>query len=294
MNNLQSPAKKNIAVKKRKSSISCIPISTPTTGTVTSSDNCQLSKSIKSIDKENYQLKCHLLALINDYKKLKTLVINKQAPPTNDLLNDSIRKRSFHELDDINDLINDMNDLSHEPPQDKCLNISDSEVDDDEMSHPQPDIFSYINLPSKSSHLNLIDEEVDIFDEDIDDECDSPNLSRSTSPSGTSETDGENSLMTSLTRSTTVSTNNSSFVNNTKFPPTHSHNLNSYPFKFYDLPNYSTMNDLSSFNFSKNIDPHDPSLMSIIQEDNYNSVNDFLEEKLIDNDVSYYVNQQNN
>lgn len=225
---------------------------------------------------------------------MRTLVINKQTPASNDLLPDTqcLRKRSFHELDDINDLINNMNGLSHEPQDKAYLNISDSELDDDDITHPA-DIFSYINLQPQS-HLNLIDEEIDMFDEDIDDECDSPNLSRSTSPSAMSETDGENSLMTSLTRSTTVSTNNSSSVNTKmqSISSLHHHNLNSYPFKFYDLPNYASVNDLSSFSM-KNIDPHDPNLMSIIQEDNYNSVNDFLEEKLIDNDVSYYVNQQN-
>lgn len=224
-----------------------------------------MQKNIKTIERENFQLKTHLLLLIQDYKLLRNVVLNNTAS--------SFRKRLYHELDPMNELISIMGDLSH----DTQGHVTDSEFEDDVESPPKKhekteDVFSYINLDNEML-LKQIEEEGELPDEEVDEDIDSMALSRLTSPSGMSEID-ENSLMTSLTRSTTVSTN-TSFIN-------------SKPYKIHELPAFTS--EMSPFTFA-NINPHDEN-MSIIQEDKYNSVTDFLEEKLLDNDVSYYVNQQ--
>lgn len=233
----------------------------------------ELNKNISMIEKENSQLKTHLLSLIHDYKHLKNLVLNKpQSLPHHLAFEDTTtaRKRSFTELvnvDPMNELICNMSDLSYSPGAAVASNIEPSSPIEDTDSELD-EVFNYINLDNH------------IYDEDEDEDIESLELSRTTSPSVMSETDGENSLMTTLTRSTTVSTNNS-MMNEKK-------TYKDEQFKFYALPEFSTKNYEFSFD---EINPNDKK-MSIIQEDKYNMITDFLEEKLIDNDLNYYVQNE--
>lgn len=235
-----------------------------------------LHSSIKAIDRENYQLKTRLLSLIHDYKSLRALVLRAavDGSPTPDLydLATTARKRLYTEMGDVggdpmSELIVNMNELSHTSPTGGYL-------DSDPLTTPlepameimEPELFDFVNLDSDFDDL---DDDHRTQLGEMDDDLDSRSLSRSISPSA-SDTD-ENLLMASLTRSTTVSTNNSTFDRK--------------PIKFYDLPSYSE--DNYGFSFEK-IDPHDK-MMSVIEEDHYNQVADFLEEKLMSNDVQYYV-----
>lgn len=236
----------------------------------------ELNKNISIIEKENSQLKTHLLSLIHDYKHLKNLVLNKpQSLPHHLAFEDTTtaRKRSFTELvnvDPMNELICNMSDLSYSPITTGASNIEPSSPIEDTDSELD-EVFNYINLDNY-----IYDEDGDEEDEDTE----SLELSRTTSPSLMSETDGENSLMTTLTRSTTVSTNNS-MMNEKRIHKDE-------PFKFYSLPEFSTKDYEFSFD---EINPNDKK-MSIIQEDKYNMITDFLEEKLIDNDLNYYVQNE--
>lgn len=252
----------------------------------------ELTSNIAIIASENQQLKTHLLSLIYDYKNLKHLVLDRSPSsspvPLHLVSSTERRKRSFTELnhsDPMNKLISDMNDLSHNTPS-----LSPAEpdtpiepVDNMEYSDTEIDqeVFSFINLDILDQRKTFpIDEESEPDSEVEDDENESPSLSRTTSPSTFSENE-ENSLMTTLTRSTTVSTNNS-FFQDRKVKPGNS------AVKFYDLPSFTP----SDYNFTfENID-QSANLMSIIQEDKYNMVTDFLEEKLIDNDLNYYVQNE--
>ncbi|CUM62706.1 uncharacterized protein PRCAT00000262001 [Priceomyces carsonii] len=226
-------------------------------------ENCQkecnlgattIEKNIEVIERENGQLKNHLLSLIHDYKSLKNMVLNKPSHPVQ-VEYDGIsgaRKRAFAELNDpMNELITDMNELSHDTPA----------FDDSEASPEAEDFLSFIDYDRVSDHELEEDDEL----------IDSPALSRTTSPSS----DTENSLMSSLTRSTTVSTYNS--------------NIERKNFKFHDLPVYSNEDYTFTFDQESN-----KKYMSIIEEDKYNMVTDFLEEKLISNDLNYYELQQQN
>lgn len=229
-----------------------------------------LLSSIKLIDRENYHLKTKLLLLIHDYKSIKLLVMSSPEKQPGVSLRDTAttaRKRVFNELHDpMNDLISNMNGLSYASPG---AGVSP----DDAL---EAELFDFLNLGSDD--LLSINEgiEKEIDDEDVDDpDADMllTSLSRLTSPS-TSETD-ENLLMTSLTRSTTVSTT-VSYTQMDKKP---------LYLKFYDLPLFSE--DDYAFLFEK-FDSQSKA-MSIIEEDHYNQVADFLEEKLMSNDVKYYV-----
>lgn len=185
----------------------------------------------------------------------------------------------------MKELISDMNDLSHNTPSlspaepdtpiemEESDGFTDIDVDNE--------VFSFINLDIVDGRQTFpIDEESEPDSEDEDDESESPLLSRTTSPSTFSENE-ENSLMTTLTRSTTVSTNNS-FFQDRKTKPSNS------AVKFYDLPSFTP----SDYSFTFETIDHSANLMSIIQEDKYNMVTDFLEEKLIDNDLDYYVQNE--
>lgn len=201
-----------------------------------------LNRNINIVEKENYQLKVRLLSLIHDYKSLRALVTSASSPPVLYDTATTARKRLFNELDSMSELISNMNGLSHEHAKEQ-------------------EVFNFVNLHDEEFG-EIADEEIDFDDSSL--------LSRLISP-GLLETD-DNLLMTSLTRSTTVSTNNSSLDKKQMF-------------KFFDLPAYSE--DDYTFLFEQ-IDPPDK-MMSVIEEDHYNQVADFLEEKLMSNDVQYYV-----
>lgn len=252
-------------------------------GTSCVSSSAELTAGISAIACENTELKTHLLALIYDYKALKHLVLDSMSSPIPaDLVcNTERRKRSFTELggDPINKLISDMNDLSHNTP---LLSPNDpaSPHPEPEPINEEPEEEPSDNEMLSFLNLDLVDRNTFPIDEESEPESDADDehlpLSRTTSPS-MSENEA-NSLMTSLTRSTTVSTTNL-FLNDRKPNPA---------VKFYDLPSYAP----SDYKFSFDTVDHSASLMSIIQEDKYNMVTDFLEEKLIDNDLDYYVQNE--
>lgn len=250
-----------------------VSVSTSTSAAVHPDSVEDLHSSIRVIDRENYQLKTKLLSLIHDYKTLRALVLHTAASnesPAPALYDSATtaRKRLYTEMGDpMNELILNMNELSYKSPNAELLVEQESLAID-------IGLFDFVNLDSDFDDLD--DHEKELPDGEIDDELDSQSLSRLISPS-VSEAD-ENLLMTSLTRSTTVSTNNSIFE---KKPV--------LLFKFYDLPAYSE--DDYAFSFEK-IDPHDK-MMAVIEEDHYNQVADFLEEKLMSNDGNYYVEKNN-
>ncbi|EEQ40382.1 hypothetical protein EJF18_50318 [Clavispora lusitaniae] len=241
-----------------------------------------LQASIRTVDRENYHLKTRLLSLIHDYKSLRASVLSSvssgSSSPAPGMFESptTARKRLYNEIGDpMSELISNMNGLSYKSPSTELVshempsseatmsaNLAiGSDVGVSEVAAPSErdsDVFDFVDLDASTRPL--------------DDEDELESLSLSVSPSA-SDAD-ENSLMTSLTRSTTVSTNNSFFE---KKP--------SSVFKFYDLPVYSE--DDYAFSFEK-IDPHGEA-MSVIQEDHYNQVADFLEEKLMSNDIKYYV-----
>lgn len=274
---------------------STLPSKTPSPDTASGGTSlaAALASSIGVLDKENYQLKIKLLSLIHDYKRLKSHLMLSPMDPALPALVDAdspastSRKRVFTEVNDpMNELILNMNHLSHRSPSDLQMpeepfqqeqqkqKQQELEADDkqkretsttaDSPADVSADVFNYINLDSDL--------------ENEDDEFDLTLLSRLVSP-GCSETDGEGLLMTSITRSTTVSTNNLSLVHDKK-----PGNM----FKFYDLPAY--LDSEYGFTF-ESIDPHDK-MLSVIEEDHYNQVADFLEEKLLSNDVEYYVKKE--
>lgn len=224
-----------------------------------------LEASIAAVDRENYHLKTKLLLLIHDYKSLKTLVTapaSSRALAPNLYDHTTARKRVFHELaaDPMSELISDMSELTHTSPA-----VTDT---------PEEEVFNYVNL--EATDLDDSGDDLLADDDDLDLAC----LLRLSSPS-TSETDEGALLMTTLTRSTTVSTTNSTSVLERK-PPV--------PVRLYDLPSFSEDNYAFMF---ENINPHGK-VMSVIEEDHYNQVADFLEEKLLSNDVQYYVDKGHN
>lgn len=228
---------------------------------------------VRAIELENYHLKTKLLLLINDYKTIKNQVVLHS--PVADLYDTatSTRKRMFEEMGDpMSELITDLNGLSHASPATLAL-VSPIETGPS-SSTIENNLFDFVNLEENNSSLDLEDEVVDeevVDEDDLDEDTDSACLSRMTSPSSESD---EHLLMTTLTRSTTVSTTNSS--SDKRF---------NEPFKLYDLPAYSE--DDYAFLF-ENMDAFGKK-MSIIEEDHYNQVTDFLEEKLLSNDIKYYV-----
>lgn len=248
--------------------------------TLVNMSSTALNKNISVVEAENKILKDHLLTLIHDYKHLRNTVLLQTAFPVEDHISSTSRKRSFHELnthDPMSELIDNMSDLSHNTP----LSLYSIHGDDDlkspeEIDEEEENLFNFIKLD----------------DEDpipVDAPDDMQFLSRTTSPS---ETDCENSLMSSLTRSTTVSTNNSSFMLN-DYKPKHAGfaMLKETPYNFYNLPNFASLHSEGEdvgFTFDK-LSPHEK-FSSILKQDQYNMIADFLEEKLIDNDRNYYVN----
>lgn len=220
-----------------------------------SNESDTLTKNILVIDHENQDLKKKLLTLINDYKLLKQLVIN------NDY---NSKKRSFNEVVDPEE------SPKHENNDEELqsTDIFNSKVDQKDLDL-NTDEKTELTRDDKLLSDYMVDDE-DEFDDDV---MDSPQLSRTSSP-----TDDDNSLMMSLTRSTTVSTNNS-FIDR--------------PIRFLDLPKFNDSNFMAN-DYTNHAKPFNskPSMFTarfdVLQQDKYNLINDFLEEKLIDNDLDYY------
>jgi hypothetical protein len=255
-------------------------VTNASSSTLVNMSSAALNKNISIVEAENKILKDHLLTLIHDYKHLRNTVLLQTAFPAGDHTPSTSRKRSFHELnaaDPMNELIDNMSDLSHNTPLSLYSIHGDDELKSpEEIDEEEENLFNFIKLDDE-----------DPIPADAHD--DMQFLSRTTSPS---ETDCENSLMSSLTRSTTVSTNNSSFMLN-DYKPKHAGfaMLKETPYNFYNLPNFASLHSEGEdvgFTFDK-LSPHEK-FNSILKQDQYNMITDFLEEKLIDNDRNYYVN----
>ncbi|KAK6199375.1 uncharacterized protein RJT21DRAFT_46364 [Scheffersomyces amazonensis] len=272
------------------------PCSVPTTP---SHILANLNQNIKLIDSENISLKSHLLSLIHDYKQLRTLV-----------------------LDNTSSYYNNSNVMKNSMPHNISNSAVTSTIDSDKNVHKRSyneqqlidnEFDNYITIPSKK--MNVMDnnhddddeellEEVDELDSDIEDVEDDPmtsssspansassstRLSRTTSPYSDDFSES-NSLMSTLTRSTTVSSS-TSYLNDVKglrsnsklvdFPSFNPNAPSTYHFKFDELMNSSSTSSA-------------PSMSDLINQDQYNMITDFLEEKLINNDVRYYVENNSN
>ncbi|EAZ63301.2 SRP40-like protein [Scheffersomyces stipitis CBS 6054] len=275
-----------------------------------------LSKNVRVIDAENLSLKSHLLSLIHDYKHLKEMVLNNEGPIEEpDDLDKNVHKRSFNELVTHQQLEDDF-ELDHEPsdlstaqttpsatPAAKTSEIDDFEtfIKFDAITTTASSAKNPVTMKKKKTHrkfnhykdfekLDTVeDSDMDIdFEDDDDEEIDSPSssgLSRTTSPSSDFES---NSLMSTLTRSTTVSS-----VNTTSFPLLDK--KASHPFKigrssFFELPKYDE-EDSAEYSFKFDESMNTSSLKS--NQDQYNMINDFLEEKILNNDLKYYVENDN-
>ncbi|ODV78521.1 uncharacterized protein CANTADRAFT_22511 [Suhomyces tanzawaensis NRRL Y-17324] len=237
-----------------------------------------LAKNIKLVDSENLALKSSLLSLIHDYKYLKDLVLNKGYGEVEDEdLDKNVHKRSYGEVEVkeqldseiatsalMNELINDMNDLSYTKKSQSKRK------------------FNHYKDFEKLDTVEDSDGDID-FEDDEDDDALSPSstaLSRTTSPSSDFE---NNSLMSSLTRSTTVSSVNT--ITN-QVPML---DKKGYPFKnssrLFELPRFEehASSDTYSFQFDDALNA---------DQDQYHRINDFLEEKLLTNDLDYYVENQ--
>ncbi|WEJ93557.1 hypothetical protein PSN45_001024 [Yamadazyma tenuis] len=224
------------------------------------SDPAKLADSIRYISSENTDLKCKLLKLINDYKLLKQFVLNNDHSVS--------RKRSFTAVDmagDRHQMAMDLDldlDLNLDLPLDRLDSI-------DSVLDMAVDTLVVPTAVSRTGDAAAPDELLDFLeDEEFDDDFDieSPLLSRTSSPSD----DDTHSLMATLTRSTTVSTNNS---------------FSEKPSgRFFEMPKFAGGLAAGSASAGKNLS----SRFDVLQQDKYNLINDFLEEKLIDNDLTYY------
>lgn len=188
------------------------------------------------------QLHQNIQTVINENNDLKHNLLRlikeykllKQMVINKDFNDINEKKRSFNEIDG-----NDLNVIKEDEP----LTVSRTNV--------SSDIFNFID------------------DEEIDEDMDSPLLSRTSSPLD----DDNTSLMLSLTRSTTISS-----LSNSTF------DTKNNSVKFFDLPSFQTN---KPFN---NIFDNLGNQFDVLKQDKYNLINDFLEEKLIDNDLNYYEN----
>ncbi|KAK6465414.1 hypothetical protein DFJ63DRAFT_20290 [Scheffersomyces coipomensis] len=259
-----------------------------------------LNQNIKLIDSENLSLKSHLLSLIHDYKQLKNIVLDNTSNyyyysnPTSTSNTNQTTSTSTPSLTPLTIDNNNAHKRSFNEQQ-----LIDNEFD------------NYITIPSKKMNTNddamdvdedeLLDEVDELDNSDIEDEdlehnsnSNSPStckLSRTSSPY--SDDSENNSLMSTLTRSTTVSSSTSYFNDNSKlsnrsklidlpsFNSTQSSSItNPYQFKFDELMNQTHSHQKASSS-------------DLFNQDQYNMITDFLEEKLINNDVKYYVENNN-
>lgn len=206
-----------------------------------------LSNRIKQVDTENLALKSNLLSLIHDYKHLRDLVLryNSLQPSSPHYTH----KRSYNELElltGINDTKYDEEFINWEASKDisdmldKELGVGPVDSIDEIVSFPEdidsipietgiivdsviPDSLGFTHYQDFENLDKLEDSDLDIdFEDDEYEQSTSSAISRTISPSSDFET---NSLMSTLTRSTTVSSMESK----------------KYPFKngrFFDLPKF--------------------------------------------------------
>lgn len=252
---------------------------------VAKNEKGNLSRDIGTIEGENNQLKTSLLSYINEYKRLKFSVLNRTQSLSPNLFSEDLvtKKGSLNELgsmDSIHELTNNMSDLWYQGGEDKLSSLNESAkgvVYEHGCSNA-----GLGTTENFLSYLNLDEGFETTFIEDEEENNGTSALSRAISPSPSSDTEGDNFSMASLTRTTTASTSGllSSSENPVKAKPLH--------FKFYNLPGF--FESPYEFSFDK-INPTEEKL-SLLQEDKYNMVTDFLEEKFMDNDLSYYVQNE--
>ncbi|RLV91289.1 hypothetical protein JA1_003967 [Spathaspora sp. JA1] len=249
--------------------------STTTTTTTQLSDLHQdindiscIMKNIKTIDTENLSLKSTLLSLIHDYKHLKDLVLNPEVITSiPQPLDSNVHKRSYTEVK-TNEVLAPSTTPSTSTEFEKFINI---DVDADDL-HKKSKLTDYFD-PVENSDIDIdFDDEYEYNNMLMTSPTLSSELSRTTSPYSDFE---NNSLMSSLTRTTTVSSIMS--FDKPKFTLTTNN-------KFFELPKYDEEEqDDSDYNFKFD------ELMNNSKNDQYNMITDFLEEKLITNDIEYYT-----
>ncbi|EGW35697.1 uncharacterized protein SPAPADRAFT_58900 [Spathaspora passalidarum NRRL Y-27907] len=216
-------------------------------------------KNIKTIDSENLSLKSTLLSLIHDYKQLKNLVLNPEViTSVHQPLDSNVHKRSYTEVK-----TNEVLTTSTTTEFDKFIDLDNNDHVD-------------LKKSKTNDYFEPIDSDIEIDYEDdyeynmmTSPTLSSTELSRTTSPYSDFE---NNSLMSSLTRSTTVSSVMS--FDKPKFT------LNN----FFELPKYEEEQDDHEYNFK-----FDELMNNNSKNDQYNMITDFLEEKLITNDIEYYT-----
>lgn len=231
-----------------------------------------LKLNIALIDRENVALKLNLLALINDYRQLKQMVLAgdfaeamspalKESPTdyTSPEAHDNGRsslKRSFGEVLEMLELINDINELLYGTPG-TLLAPLPVKAEEDAFSQ-------YIML-----ELRLYLDESDDDSSDIHNDMALPLLRLLRTISPTLDFD----LTLSLTRTTTLTLIGADTPKPRGFATR----------KFFELPKFEEETPAAyAFKF-------DAMMATPHPDDEYHMVNDFLEEKLHDNDLKYYV-----
>ncbi|CAI5759244.1 unnamed protein product [Candida verbasci] len=274
-----------------------------------------LIKNCSIVDSENLSLKSNLLSLIHEYKHLKNVVLNQPKPmttttpssPSSNIVNEcpNVHKRSINEIEN-----------SNLPTSIGMLSLSSQSSISSPITHPTSpsldEFQKFINIDNKEEQVkkktkNYID--ISSSDINVDDDSDieinfeeedydliisptlSSELSRTTSPYSDYES---HSLMSTLTRSTTVSSVNTVTVESNK-PSLKSVNHHSPPYtlkkmstssssgkpnNYFELPKYEENTKGQEYNFS------------ITANDEYNMITDILEEKLMNNDINYYIDNQ--
>lgn len=240
----------------------------------------QLKGNITAIDRENLALKLSLLLLISDYQHLKNLVLNGDyidataTSPSATVANANANanrvkatKRSFAEVAAMLELINDINELSYDTPTVLVSSLpvattATDTIDDDAFAQ-------YITLEANPpSYLDELDD--DISDQGHHD-IDLPLLRLLRTISPTLDFD----MTSSLTR-TTTQTSVATVADVGKVKAFGSR-------KFFELPKFEEEASAAhAFKF-------DAMMLAAAPDDEYHMINDFLEEKLIDNDLKYYV-----
>ena len=234
-----------------------------------------LKLNIALIDRENVALKLNLLALINDYRQLKQMVLagdftDAMAPAFKDPVSEytspeasadnsgrSSLKRSFGEVLEMLELINDINELLYGTPG-TLLALLPAKAEEDAFSQ-------YIML-----ELKLYLDESDDDSSDIHNDMALPLLRLLRTISPTLDFD----LTLSLTRTTTLT-----LIGVADTPKPRGFATR----KFFELPKFEEETPAAyAFKF-------DAMMASPHPDDEYHMVNDFLEEKLHDNDLKYYV-----
>ncbi|KAG7195196.1 uncharacterized protein KQ657_003721 [Scheffersomyces spartinae] len=187
----------------------------------------------------------------------------------------NFRKRSFTELtgnystpssaDD--DMLRFLNDSLIDPEDSEQFQKQPETIEEEESEEPLVSVAKGVFEDDEFMHNDEDDADIDDITSPTSD------LSR-TSSSPFSDLDIYNSLMTSLTRSTSVSTTEPLVKTNSAFPY-HSHNLHQH--KVYDIPTDASIDSNAGYKFSfESIDPHNESLMELSNEE-YTNVEDLLE-----------------